>query len=441
MHRREFLALSGAGLVAFWARAASAQGTLSTPDEEFLDDLQRRCFRYFLEKTDPATGLTLDRARSDGGTYTLDQRPTANITVTGFGLAAFCIAAERGWIDRHEAADKVRTALRFFARQAPHQRGWIYHWLHLRRGTRAAAYSGRGELSEVSTVDTAFLLAGILTVRQYFNADAEIVELAEEFYRRIDFPWMLEAKSPAFCHGWTPEGGFLTYQWSAYSEASVLYLLGIGSATHPVPASSWYAWVRDPNVYNQFRFIGTAPLFIHQYSHAFVDFRGRRDKEMSGVDWYLNSVTATRAHRQFCLDLHKSFPGYSSEIWGVTSSMSAAGYVDWGGPPLDPRIDGTVVPAAAGGSLMFAPDVCLPALRAMKDRFGDRIYGRYGFTDAFNPTTGWVSKNVVGVNLGITLLSAENLRSGKLWNWFMANPEPQRAMNLAGFRPAIKAHQ
>jgi hypothetical protein len=436
MDRRKFLAITGAGLAALWARTAPAAAMLTPSDDDFLDDLQRRCFRYFLEKTDPALGLTLDRARSDGGAYSLDQRPTANITVTGFGLAALCIAAERGWLSRREATDRVRAALTYFARHAPHEKGWFYHWLHLRQGTRAAAYSTRGDLSEVSTVDSALLLAGILTARQYFKADPEIAELGDEIYRRVDFPWMLEAKTPAFCHGWTPEGGFLTYLWSAYSEASVLYLLGIGSPTHPVPASSWYSWARNPNVYDAYRFIGTAPLFSHQYSHAFVDFRDRRDKEPSGVDWYVNSVTATRAHRQYCIDLRKSFPGYSSEIWGVTSSMSPSGYVDWGGPPLDTRIDGTVVPAAAGGSLMFAPDICLPALRAMKERFGDRIYGRYGFADAFNPTTGWVSENILGLNLGITLLSCENLRSGKLWTWFMANPEPQRAMDLAGFRPS-----
>jgi hypothetical protein len=436
MHRRTFLALSGAGLAALWIRAVPPPNSLSPADEEFLEDLQRRCFRYFQEKTDPDTGLTLDRAQSNGAPYTLDQRPTANITVTGFGLAAFCIAAERGWITRNEAAGRVRTALRFFARRAPHERGWFYHWIHLRQGTRAAAYSTRGELSEISTVDSALLMAGILTARRYFASDKEISDLAEEIYRRIDFPWMLESKTPAFCHGWTPERGFITYLWSNYSEASVLYLLAIGSPTHPVPASSWYAWTRNPNVYGTYRFIGTAPLFTHQYSHAFVDFRGLRDNRGSGVDWFANSVTATRAHRQFCMDLHKTFPGYTPEIWGITCSMSVDGYLDWGGPPLDSRIDGTVVPAAAGGSLQFAPDLCIPALRAMKDGFGGTIYGRYGFTDAFHPTNGWVSPNVIGLNLGIILLSAENLRSGKLWNWFMANPEPRLAMELAGFRAA-----
>ncbi|MGD1031747.1 MAG: glucoamylase family protein [Opitutaceae bacterium] len=436
MRRRTFLALTSAGLAALRARAALPGSLLSPAGEDFLEDLQRRCFRYFLEHTDPNTGLTLDRATSDGDPYTLDQRPTANITVTGFGLAAFCIAAERGWIGRSEAADKVRIALRFLARRAPHERGWFYHWIHYRLGTRAAAFSTRGELSEVSTVDSAFLLAGILTARSYFGSDREISDLAGEIYRRVDFPWMLEPAAPIFCHGWTPESGFLPYTWSFFSEASILYLLGIGSPTHPVQASSWDAWTRDPNTYGAYRFIGTTPLFSHQYSHAFVDFRGRRDKRGAGTDWFANSVVATRAHRQFCMDLHKTYPGYLSDIWGITCSMSASGYLDWGGPPLDPRTDGTVVPAAPGGSLMFAPDICLPALRAMKERFGDKIYGRYGFTDSFNPTNGWVSANIIGLNLGITLLSMENLRSGKLWSWFMANPEPRRAMDLAGFRPA-----
>jgi hypothetical protein len=437
MHRRSFLTLSGAGLAALWTRSARAASSPASADEGLLDDLQRRCFRYFVEKTDPGTGLTLDRARADGGAYTLDERPTANITVTGFGLAAFCIAAERGWTSRKEAAERVRTALRFFAQHAPHEHGWFYHWLHYRNGTRAAAYSTRGELSEVSTIDTAFLLAGILTARRYFASDPEITRLADEIYQRVDFPWMLEEKKvPAFCHGWTPERGFITFLYSAYSEASVLYLLAIASPTCPIPASSWYAWARNPNVYGRYRFIGTTPLFAAQYSHAFVDFRGRRDEEGKGVDWFANSIVATRAHRQFCLDLRRTFPGYSPEIWGVTCSMSPVGYLDWGGPPLDPRIDGTVVPSAPGGSLMLAPDICLPALQAMKARFGDRIYGRYGFTDAFHPMTGWVSENVVGLNLGITLLAAENLRSGQLWNWFMANPEPRRALDLAGFRAA-----
>jgi hypothetical protein len=170
-----------------------------------------------------------------------------------------------------------------------------------------------------------------------------------------------------------------------------------------------------------------------------VDFRHRRDDRGQGVDWFENSVTATRAHRDFCISLAKAFPGYNATTWGITSSMSAKGYLDWGGPPFDPRIDGSVVPAAVAGSLMFTPDICLPALRAMQERFGSKIYGRYGFTDAFHPSNGWVSSEVIGLDLGITLLALENHRSGKLWDWFMSNPEPRRALDLAEFRPGTKA--
>ena len=174
------------------------------------------------------------------------------------------------------------------------------------------------------------------------------------------------------------------------------------------------------------------PLFVHQYSHAWVDFRGRREQGPDGTDWFENSVIATRAHRAFCLTLSKEFPGYTGTIWGITASDSRKGYVAWGGPPRHEAIDGSVVPAAAAGSLMFAPDISVPALRDMHRRYGDRIYGRYGFTDAFHPTSGWVNPDVIGINLGITLLSAENLRTGNIWGWFMRNREIVDALDRVG---------
>jgi len=436
MDRRTFLTLTGSTLASFWtARLLPSVSASPAAKEDLLDDLQRRCFRYFYEQTDPGTGLTLDRAAADGTPYTLGRRPASNLTVTGFGLAAFCIAADRGWIGRAEAANQVRSALRFFAHKAPHQMGWFYHWLHVRNGQRAGAFSVTTDLSEVSSIDTAFLLAGVLTVRQYFKDDKEMADLADFIYRRVNFPWMLKKDSLILGHGWTPEKRFIDYDWSEYSEANLLYLLAIASPTHPIPAQSWYAWKRNPNLYGRYRYVGTTPLFTYQYSHAFFDFRRRRDKKGTGDDWFGNSVTATHAHRQFCIDLAKKFPGFSDVIWGITCSFSDEGYVAWGGPPFDPRIDGTVVPSAAAGSLMFAPEICLPALRAVKDLFGAKIYGRYGFTDAFQPSGKWISQDVLGLNLGITLLSAENLRSGKPWSWFMANPEAARALALADFRP------
>ncbi len=433
MDRRTFLALSTTALVATWAKGS----TVVVPrqpsvDEPFLDELEQTAFSYFQERTDPYTGLTLDRGNICGGPYTLDNRPTANITVTGFGMAAFCIAAERGWITRMEARERIRTSLRFLARQAPHEKGWFYHWMHLKTGERAGAFSTHGGLSEISTIDSTFLIGGVLAVREYFADDAEIVGFANEIYERVDFQWMLDPKTNILLHGWTPERGFIRDMWNEYSEASLLYILAIGSPRHPIPPDSWYAWKRNANSYGDYHYIGTAPLFTTQYSHAFVDFRGKREHKGEGVNWFANSVTATRAHRQFCIDLHKKFPGYTENIWGITASRSVEGYNAWGGPPFDPQIDGTVVPSAPGGALMFAPDICIPALRAMRDKYGDQIYCRYGFTDAFNPNTGWTSPDVTGLNLGITLLSAENLRSGFLWRWFMGAPEVRRALDLAG---------
>lgn len=216
-----------------------------------------------------------------------------------------------------------------------------------------------------------------------------------------------------------------------YSEFTIIYLLGIGSPTYSIKPESWYAWERPENVYNEYRFIGMAPLFTHQYSHALVDYRGRREKRGARTAWFENSVIATRAHRQFCIDLAKEFPGYSESIWGITSSNSEKGYKAWGGPPRNKAIDGTVVPCAAGGSLMLEPEITLAALKEMKRKFGERIYGRYGFTDAFHPTTGWASSDVLGLDTCITQLSAENLRSGNLWKWFMQNPEIARGMEKA----------
>ncbi|CAN5216571.1 glucoamylase family protein [soil metagenome] len=399
---------------------------LSAADESFLEDLSRRSFRYFLEQTHPDTGLTLDRARADGSIHNENQRHTASIAATGFGLTALCIAAERGWITSEAARARVRTTLRFFAGRAPHERGWFYHWMDWRNGERRWQ-------SELSSIDTALLLNGMLTARGYFRHDREIVRLATVIYERIDFRWILNGHPTLLSHGWYPDRGFIKHRWDTYSEQLSLLLLAIGSPAHPITPGAWRAWERKRITYANFTYMHAhPPLFIHQYSHAWVDFRDRRENWYPFTDYFENSVKATHAHKAFCLDLSDEFPGYTENVWGITASDSAKGYVAWGGPPRHPRIDGTVVPCAAGGSLMFTPDIALPALRTMRERYGERIYGRYGFTDAFNPNTGWVNPDVIGIDIGITLLSAENLRTGNVWRWFMRNEEIPRAMRLVG---------
>jgi hypothetical protein len=399
---------------------------MSQSDDRLLEDATHRAFLYFWEQSDPSTGLTADRVRVDGSPHDEQHRDVASIAATGFALTALCVAAERGWVTEAAARDRVRATLRFFADRATNEHGWFYHWMDMRTGERRWR-------SEISSIDTALLLAGVLTVRQRFRSDLEIVRLATRIYERVDFAWMLAGHPTLLSHGWKPETGFLESRWDHYCEHAILYLLAIGSPTHPIPPCSWSAWSRPRIAYGGYEYVsGKDPLFVHQYSHAWVDFRGRRDRWPPRLDYFENSVAATRAHRQFCLDLRSEFPGYSETIWGITASDSAKGYVAWGGPPRDPAIDGSVVPCAAGGSLMFAPDICVPALRAMRERYGDRVYGRYGFADAFNPSTGWVGPDYVGINVGITILSAENLRTGAVWRWFMRNPEIPRALGLAG---------
>jgi len=402
--------------------------TLAARDDAFLEDLSHRAFLFFWEQSDAKTGLVLDRSKTDGSPSDENHRTIASIASTGFGLTALCIAAERRWIDRAPARQRVAATLRFFAERATHEHGWFYHWMDVATGERRWQ-------SEISSIDTALLLGGVLAARGYYQNDAEIKRLATLIYERVDFVWMLAGHPTLLSHGWKPETGFLNSRWTDYSEETMLYLLAIGSPTHAITKDAWYAWRRDRIKFEGFDYVASAPpLFIHQFSQAWVDYRGRRDRKPSNVNYFENSVTATRAHRLFCMKLAKEFPGYTENIWGITASDSAKGYVAWGGPPRDPAIDGTVVPCAAAGSLMFTPDISLPALRAMKEKYGERIYGRYGFADAFNPNNGWVNPDVIGIDVGITLLSAENLRSENVWRWFMRNPEIPRAMELVGLQ-------
>jgi hypothetical protein len=409
---------------------AAQQHHFSARDEAFLEDLERRAFQYLWEQGSPATGLVLDRSRTDGTPTDENHQYIASIAATGFGLTAICIASERGWITRAAARERARATLRFFAKRVLQEHGWFYHWMDVNSGERRWR-------SEVSSIDTALLVAGALTARQYFREDREIVQLATAIYERIDFPWMLNGHPALLSMGWHPETGFIKARWDDYSEHPILYLLAIGSPTHPITPAAWYAWKRNWNEYAGYRYLGKTPLFTYQYSHAWIDFRGRREVKGEHIDYFENSVKATLAHRQFCINLAKEFPGYEPQVWGISASDSAKGYVAWGGPPRDPAIDGSVVPYAAAGSLMFTPQLAMAALRTMRIKYPG-VYRKYGFADAFNPNTGWIDPDVIGIDLGITLLSAENARGGNVWRWFMRNSEIVRALDLAGLQKRRK---
>lgn len=424
--RRAFLGTLAAGWATITAsctvrRSAGPRPLPTTearPDAAFLRELIEACWRYFDEAAHPATGQVLDRRRADGAP---ESRRVASIAATGFGLTALCIADLRGLLPRGEGLKRARQALRFLDREMENVRGFFFHFHDWETGERIWK-------CELSSIDTALLMCGVLSCRTHFE-DREVETLAERIYGRVEWPWML-AEGRTLSMGWFPEKGFLASRWDHYCELMVLYLLGLGSTTHPLSAGTWLAWERPVREYYGERYVWSpAPLFVHQFSHAWVDFRGWRDH---GVDWFDNSVAATRSHLAWTLDRRSRFPEWSEELWGVTSSDSAGGYVGWGGPPDSGPLDGTIVPCAAAGSLPFLPDACLRTLRHQRERFGNRIWSRYGFVDAFNPHTGWVNPDVVGIDVGITMLMAENLASGWVWRNFRSNAEIRRGLAEAG---------
>jgi len=396
-----------------------APTSISPEDDKFLDDLERASFLFFWEQANPETGLIKDRCN----VHVKDEGVGASIASTGFGLTAICIAEKRGFIGQAAARLRVLQTLSFLWHKLPTHRGFFYHFANINTGERMWD-------SEVSSVDTAILLCGVLTCRQHFE-DKEIDQLAQAIFDRVEWTWLSEDTS-LLSHGWTPELGFIPSRWDLYSELMMMYLLGMGSTSHPLDKEVWFAWKRTTFEYDGLRYIGSfAPLFVHQYSQAWFDFRHKRDQY---ADYFQNSSIATDVHRRFCLELNVQFTDYSNALWGITASDSAQGYVVWGGPPAMGPIDGTIVPAATGGSLPFLPGATMRVLKTIHDHYPN-AWCRYGFVDAFNPLTEWYDTDVIGIDTGITMLMAENSRTGFVWETFMKNPEAQRGMALAGFKP------
>ena len=416
--------LTGTGLTGFAAvppggGAPPNISGLSPEDDAFLNDLEHANFLFFQEQAGASSGMVRDRAN----VRTPVASVLSSIAATGFGLTAMCIGQYRNFISYADARDRVIATLRFLWSKLSNHRGFFYHWADMNTGERLWD-------SEVSSVDTAILLCGVLTCRMHFR-HAEITRLALQIFERVEWTWLSE-DTPLLPHGWSPEIGFLPYRWDFYSELMMMYLLGMGSARYPLAPEGWDAWKRLTFEYDGIRYIGSfAPLFIHQYSQAWFDFRGKRDKY---ANYFQNSMLATDVHRRFCLELGRHFPDYSDDLWGITASDSPTGYQIWGGPPATGPIDGTVIPSAAAGSLPFQPAACLRVLKTMRNKYG-KAWSRYGFVNAFNPLTNWYDTDVIGIDTGITMLMAENLRSGFVWDTFMKNPEAIRGMKKAGFRP------
>ncbi len=394
-------------------------------DEEFLDRVAHAGFEYFWRETDPATGIIKDRA----GNHSQDGYTIGSTGATGFGLSALCIGASRRWVGEREARERALATLRFFRDRIASPHGFYYHFVDVRTGERSWS-------SELSSIDTALFIAGALTAGQCF-AGTEVQEIASALYARVDWEWMRTnggVMSDAFtiAMGWTPEREFLKERWDWYSELMILYLLGLGSPTHPIPAKSWEAWQRPTGEYAGHRCIEGGPLFMHQYTHAYVDFKGRKDR--LGYDYFENSINCTLANRQFTIDHKDKFKTYGDHVWGLTASDTpTGGYDAYGAPPSGwSKHDGTINPSAAGGSIVFTPELSIAALRTMYDRYGHKLWGRYGFSSAFNVDRNWWSREVIGIDTGITLLMIENYRSGLVQRMFMSHPAIPKALELAG---------
>jgi len=446
--RRDFLATTSNALAAtlfgglVFSSVGCGGGSYSPPrpppgdgypgtDEQLLEEIEKAAFLFFWEQADPNTGQVKDRALATGVN---DTRTVSSVAATGFGLAAMCVGDQRGYQPHAAIVTRVQNTLSFLAGtlQPGGRNGFFYHFVDMTTGARAFS-------SEVSSMDTAIVLCGVLTCRQYF-ADSTIQNLATQIYSSVNFAWMLGdnrgATQPTLCMGWTPESGFLGTRWDHYSELMMLYLLAM-AAPNPafaIPASSWSAWTRPTIGYQGLSYIsGSDPLFVHQYSHAWFDFRSKQD---AFANYFQNSMTATQAHRLFCISLANRFSDYGADLWGVTSSDSKNGYVAWGGPSAQGDVigpvDGSIVPCAPAGSLPFDFSDTIHVLRWIRGHY-PRAWQRYGYVDAFNPLTGWYDTDVLGIDLGIAMLMAENYRTQLIWNTFMQNPEAQASLQLAAF--------
>lgn len=406
------------------ARAESAPrpaaAGLSVEDHRLLEDLQRAAFQFFVEQRHPQTGLVRDRARADGS----PSEGKASIAASGFAYSAWVIAVERGWVTREQALAALRSGTRFLVEQAPRRHGFFYHFMEMESGARAWR-------CEVSSIDSALLFAGAMVAREYF-ADAELTALVNRMLGEVDWEWF-RGGGKLVSLGWHDETGFSRYRWDHFSEHLLMSFLALGVSERPLEATYWYEWSRRPvGRHGSYVYLQEPPLFVYQFPQAYLDLRGFRD---ATVDHFRNSRLATLAQRDFSLGLRGEFPSWGEHLWGVTASDSVTGYKAWGGPPRTQEynaLDGTVVPCAAAGSLIFAPRETLAVLHHLRMAHGDRIWKRYGFVDAFNPETGWVNEDVIGIDLGISLVQAENLRTGLIQRLFMQAPEVRAGMKKAG---------
>lgn len=427
---------------------------ISDEQQLFLQDLKQRTFHFFWDQIDKPSWQIPDRYPT---------RRFSSIASTGFGLTAYIIGAENGFVTRREAAERVYGTLKWLweSKQGPDTslvtgyRGFYYHFLNYGDGTRYRNV-------ELSTIDTGLLMAGILACQSYFDGgnslESQIKILADSLFLRVEWDWAMQDKN-TMSMGWHPEKGFIKSRWSGYNEAMILILMAMGSPTHPIPENAWEQWCDTYHWMNfqGYEHVNFSPLFGHQYSHMFIDFRGIQDRYMKsrGIDYFENSRRATLSNRAYCMENPGKFVGYGKDIWGLTACDGPArdrkilngDTVDFwtyrarGASAIRITDDGTIAPTAAGGSIPFAPEICIDALLAMKNRLGEALYQEYGFKDSFNMTyhdellgdNVWVDHDYLGIDQGPILIQLENYQSELIWEVMKKNKYIVTGLKKAGF--------
>jgi len=415
------------------ATLPAVANTFSNSDA-FLDYLQQANFDYFWYAANPANGLVPDRSTAGSA---------CSIAAVGFGLTAIGIGIDHGWISRTQGVTRVMTTLNTFLNGPQGSgssgvigyNGWFYHFLDMNTALRSSG-------SELSSIDTALLLSGILYCKQYFTGtnanETSIRMMSDSIFNRVNWTWMAQG-SPAVAMGWQPTSGFSGFgNWIGYDEGMIIYLLGLGTATNPLPAAAWNYWTSGyiwATYYGQ-SFVQFPPLFGHEYSHCWIDFRHTADAYMNGKNstYFENSRRAALAQQSYCIANPLGWVGYGSNVWGLTASDGPSGYTARGAPPAL-NDDGTIAPTAAGGAVAFAPDISIPTLQYLYTNGKNALWTAYGFIDAFNQSANWYDNAELGIDQGPIVIMIENYRTQRPWQLFMRNAEIQRGLAQAGFIP------
>lgn len=405
-------------------------GVMAAPLPPSLETVQRRAFDFFWKESDPATGLTHDRARNIGeisGPTTV-----ASTAATGYALAALPVGVSHGWITRQQGYSRARTTLRFLRDQLPDTHGFFFHFVDAKTGHRVWD-------SELSSIDTALLLLGARVAGDFWPG-TEVQKLADDLTDRVDWPWMqtdggLKPQETAPSMGWKPGSGFLSARWQGYSEAFFLYCLALGSRTHPLTPNVWDNW----HISQETRegrtpvFGGAQPLFMAQMASGYVNVQNFRDR--LGRDWWTAWRNAHLADRAYCARNPEHRKTYAEGFWGINADDLPPPVGYGANRPVNGANDGTVAPTAMLAGIMFIPEAADTALRNLWQKHGPQLWGRYGFSNAFNVDKSWYDGDVIGIDLGMMLLAVENAHTGLIWRLTRTDPVIQKGLAAAGFHP------